>query len=102
MSPAPDQDPESIDAVRHAVGGQYTVERLLGQGGMGAVFLGRDITLERAVAIKVIKPDAAASDVIRERFLQEARSVAKLRHPNIVSVYSAGDASGLLYFAMEF
>src|SRR6476661_1087322 len=97
------QDPagEGIDAVRAAVGGHYTVERLLGQGGMGAVYLGRDVTLDRPVAIKVIKPDVAANDVIRDRFLQEARSVAKLRHPNIVSVYSAGESNGLLYFAME-
>src|SRR5688572_24907422 len=93
--------PGEIDAVRAAVAGQYTVDRLLGQGGMGAVYLGRDRTLDRAVAIKVIKPDVAASDMIRDRFLQEARSVAKLRHPNIVSVYSAGESGGLLWFAME-
>src|SRR6476661_3586576 len=97
------QDPagEGIDAVRAAVNGHYSVERLLGQGGMGAVYLGRDVTLDRPVAIKVIKPDVAANDLIRDRFLQEARSVAKLRHPNIVSVYSAGESNGLLYFAME-
>lgn len=101
MDETPEPSGESIDAVRAAVAGQYTVERLLGQGGMGAVYLGRDKTLDRPVAIKVIKPDVAANDVIRDRFLQEARSVAKLRHPNIVSVYSAGEANGLLYFAME-
>jgi serine/threonine protein kinase len=85
--PSADSSAETIDAVRSAVAGQYTVDRLLGQGGMGAVYLGRDKTLDRPVAIKVIKPDVAASDVIRDRFLQEARSVARLRHPNIVSVY---------------
>ena len=98
---AADQPGDTIDAVRAAVAGQYTVDRLLGQGGMGAVYLGRDKTLDRPVAIKVIKPDVAASDMIRDRFLQEARSVAKLRHPNIVSVYSAGESNGLLWFAME-
>jgi eukaryotic-like serine/threonine-protein kinase len=92
---------ENIESVRAAVSGQYTVDRLLGQGGMGAVYLGRDKTLDRPVAIKVIKPDVAASDLIRDRFLQEARSVARLRHPNIVSVYSAGESNGLLWFAME-
>src|SRR5829696_4265678 len=92
---------EPIDAVRAAVAGQYTVNRLLGQGGMGAVYLGRDKTLDRPVAIKVIKPDHASSDLIRDRFLQEARVVARLRHPNIVSVYSAGESDGLLWFAME-
>ena len=90
----------NIDAVRIAVSGQYTVDRLLGQGGMGAVYLGRDKTLDRPVAIKVIKPDVAASELIRDRFLQEARSVARLRHPNIVSVYSAGESSGLLWFTV--
>ena len=98
---AADPSEETIDAVRAAVAGQYTVDRLLGQGGMGAVYLGRDKTLDRPVAIKVIKPDVAASDLIRDRFLQEARSVARLRHPNIVSVYSAGESNGLLWFAME-
>src|SRR5829696_5905822 len=98
---AADSPGEPIDAVRAAVAGQYTVDRLIGQGGMGAVYLGRDKTLDRPVAIKVIKPDVAASDLTRDRFLQEARSVAKLRHPNIVSVYSAGESNGLLYFAME-
>src|SRR6185295_16588347 len=98
---AADSTGESIEAVRAAVAGQYTVDRLLGQGGMGAVYLGRDKTLDRPVAIKVIKPDVAANDLIRDRFLQEARSVAKLRHPNIVSVYSAGESAGLLWFAME-
>jgi serine/threonine-protein kinase len=98
---AADSSAQTIDAVRAAVAGQYTVDRLLGQGGMGAVYVGRDKTLDRPVAIKVIKPDHAASDLIRDRFLQEARSVARLRHPNIVSVYSAGESDGLLWFAME-
>jgi serine/threonine-protein kinase len=98
---AADSSPGEIDAVRAAVAGQYSVDRLLGQGGMGAVYLGRDVTLDRPVAIKVIKPDVAANDLIRDRFLQEARSVARLRHPNIVSVYAAGESNDLLYFAME-
>jgi serine/threonine-protein kinase len=98
---AADSTGENIEAVRAAASGQYTVDRLLGQGGMGAVYLGRDKTLDRPVAIKVIKPDVAANDLIRDRFLQEARSVARLRHANIVSVYSAGESNGLLWFAME-
>ena len=87
--------------MRAAVGAQYAVERLLGQGGMGAVYLARDITLDRPVAIKVINPDVASNATLRQRFLQEARTVAKLRHPNIVSVYAAGESNGLLYFVME-
>ncbi len=85
-----------------ALEGQYTIERPLGQGGMGTVFLARDNSLDRQVAIKVIAPEVAASPELRQRFIQEARTVAKLRHPNIVAVYAAGEADGLLYFAMEF
>ena len=101
MSADAQRQAELLEAVRAAVGGQYAVERLLGQGGMGAVYLGRDLTLQRPVAIKVINPEVAASGTLRDRFLQEARTVARLRHPNIVSVYAAGESNGLLYFAME-
>ncbi|MCC7325093.1 MAG: serine/threonine protein kinase, partial [Gemmatimonadaceae bacterium] len=85
-----------------ALAGQYALLRPLGQGGMGTVFLARDLTLDREVAIKVISPELAASPELKQRFLQEARTVAKLRHPNIVAVYSAGEGNGLLYFVMEF
>ncbi len=93
---------DPIERLRAALADQYDVERLLGQGGMGAVYLARDRTLDRPVAIKVVAAEVASSPVLRERFLQEARVVARLRHPGIVTVYSAGDASGQLYFAMEF
>ncbi len=95
-------DGDRLEALRAAIGSQYSIERLLGQGGMGAVYLGRDITLDRPVAIKVVSPDVASHISVRERFLQEARAVARLRHPNIVSVYAAGEASGLAYFVMEY
>lgn len=85
-----------------ALAGQYVIVRALGQGGMGTVFLARDVTLDREVAVKVISPELAASPELRERFLKEARTVAKLRHPNIVAVYTAGEGNGLLYFVMEF
>jgi TolB-like protein/predicted Ser/Thr protein kinase len=93
------------DALRSALearlGAQYEIQSLLGQGGMGSVFRAMDKTLHRAVAIKVISGDVASNPELKNRFLQEARTVAKLRHPNIVAVYSAGDAEGLLYFVME-
>jgi serine/threonine protein kinase/tetratricopeptide (TPR) repeat protein len=93
------------DALRSALearlGTQYEIESLLGQGGMGSVFRATDRTLRRAVAIKVISGDVALNPELKERFLLEARTVAKLRHPNIVAVYSAGEADGLLYFVME-
>jgi len=93
------------DALRSALearlGTQYQIESLLGQGGMGSVFRAMDRTLHRPVAIKVISGDVALNPQLKERFLLEARTVAKLRHPNIVAVYSAGEADGLLYFVME-
>lgn len=91
-----------VESLRAAVAGRYAVERPLGAGGMGSVWLGRDEALDRPVAIKVIAPELTASAVLRGRFLQEARTVARLRHPHIVQVYAAGEAGPLLWFAMEF
>ena len=98
---AADTPSSMIETLRRALAGRYEVERMLGQGGMGSVFLGRDIVLDRPVAIKVVAPELAGAEAIRERFLQEARLVARLRHPSIVAVYAAGEAEGLLYFVME-
>ena len=89
-------------SLREALTGRYDVERELGAGGMGQVLLGRDVALDRPVAIKVIAPDLASSPGSRQRFLREARTVARLRHPNIVAVYAAGEADNLLYFVMEY
>lgn len=94
--------PDPLTALRDALGAQFVIERQLGQGGMGAVYLARDTTLDRLVAIKVISPDVASSQAIRSRFLQEARAVARLRHPNIVSVFAAGELGGVAYFVMEY
>src|SRR5687767_14179361 len=91
-----------LDAVRSAIGAQYEIEKTLGSGAMGSVLLGRDRTLERPVAIKIINPELAATSTFRQRFLQEARTIAKLRHGNIVAVHAAGEAAGVLYFVMEF
>ena len=104
--PAPPAEDHAGDhtlaALRRALGGTHDVERLLGAGGMGSVYLGHDRALDRAVAIKVIAPELAATAALRERFLREARTVARLRHPNIVAVYSAGETEGVLYFVMEY
>ena len=95
--------PESLAGVlRNALAGKYEIERRLGSGGMGSVFLGRDLTLDRPVAIKVINPDLGLSATVRQRFLQEARTIARLNHPNITDVYAAGEVDGLLYFIMEY
>lgn len=90
-----------LERLRRSLAPEYDVERVLGMGGMGAVFLARDRTLDRLVAVKVVAPDLASSAGLRERFLREARTVARLRHPHIVDVYTAGEADGLLYFVMQ-
>jgi eukaryotic-like serine/threonine-protein kinase len=85
-----------------ALTGSYRIERELGRGGMGVVFLARDERLDRAVALKVLPPALAANPSVRERFLREARTAAQLAHPNIVPVYSADEAGGWAYFAMGY
>ena len=94
--------PDLLSRLSQALVGQYLIERSLGQGGMGTVFLARDVTLDRLVAIKVISPEVGTGPALRQRFAQEARTVARLRHPNIVAVYAASEAGGLLYFVMEY
>lgn len=81
---------------------RYKLVRLLGVGGMGAVYKGHDITLNRDVAVKVMHSQYVQDQKFRERFLQEARSVARLDHPGIVQVYDFGTDSGLLYIVMKF
>ncbi|MFN2564216.1 MAG: protein kinase [Gemmatimonadaceae bacterium] len=92
----------TLDTLRGALAERYALERALGAGAMGQVFLARDVALDRPVAVKVISPDLGASATFRDRFLLEARTVAKLRHPNIVAVHAAGEAAGHLYFVMEY
>jgi serine/threonine protein kinase len=85
-----------------ALASQYAVERELGRGGMGAVFLARDVRLERHVAIKVLPPHLAADGELRELFLREARTAARLAHPHIVAVFRADEVAGHPFFAMPF
>jgi serine/threonine-protein kinase len=95
----PTSDP--FDALQSALAPQYRLERELGRGGMGVVFLATDTTLDRRVAIKVVHPELAAHESIARRFLAEARTIARLRHPGIVAVHAAGTAQGLLYYVMD-
>ena len=88
-------------ALQTALGSQYRLERELGRGGMGVVFLATDATLDRRVAIKVVHPELALHDAITRRFLTEARTIARVRHPNIVAIHAAGSADGLLYYLMD-
>ena len=81
---------------------EYTIEGEIGRGGMGVVFLARDLKLKRRVAIKVLPPDLAYRSEIRTRFTREAQTAARLSHPHIVPIHAVGEADGLVYFVMGF
>ena len=89
-------------ALERELGDQYQVVRLLGRGGMGAVYLARDLALHRVVAIKVLRQEFRARQDDCERFRREARMTARLSHPNIVAVHAFGESRGLLYFVMKY
>ena len=74
-------------ALQSALAGHYSIERELGRGGMGAVYLAREVQLDRPVAIKVLPPALATRDDLRARFVREARTAAQLSHPNIVPIF---------------
>ncbi len=82
--------------------GDYLVERELGRGGMGTVYLARDDALKRLVAVKVVTPALADDERFRARFLRESRLAARLEHPSIVPVYHTGEEGGRLYLAMRY
>ena len=90
------------ERLRRLVEGKYRIERLLGKGGMGAVFLAHDLTLEREVAIKVLPPDVAQDEQVVRRFQQEAKTAAKLDHPNIIPIFRVESEGGLNYFVMKY
>ncbi len=81
---------------------QLEIMRLLGRGGMGAVYQARQKQLDRVVALKVLPPGVSQDPSFAERFTREARALAKLTHPRIVTLYEFGQADGLFYFLMEF
>ncbi len=91
-----------LERVRAATEDEYTIEGELGRGGMAAVFLARDIALERRVAIKVMLPDLVEMAGIQDRFVIEARTAAHLDHPGIVTVYSVKQRAGLLFIVMKY
>jgi serine/threonine protein kinase len=100
-------DWEREQIVKH-LSTQFQVVREIGRGGMGVVFLARDIALHRLVAIKVLRYEFTASDEHRERFRREARLTARLSHPNIVPVHTFGEVGGdageapLVYIVMKY
>ena len=98
----PDALSSEFVALQQAVAGRYSLERELGRGGMGIVFLARDVALDRLVAIKLLPPAQAAQAGLKERFLREARTSAKLSHPNIVPIHVVEEAAGLVFFVMAY
>src|SRR5829696_3295223 len=99
MRETPDVD---FIAVQQALAGEYSLERELGRGGMGIVYLAREARLARSVAIKVLPPALASRADLREAFLRESQTVARLTHPNIVPVYAVGERGGFVYMVMAF
>src|SRR6266550_1784200 len=85
-----------------AVAGRYSLERELGRGGMGVVYLAREVRLDRPVAIKLLPPSKATDPKLRERFLREARTAAKLSHPNVIPIHAVEEIGGFVFFAMAY
>ncbi len=98
--------PESLAAdfvaLQRALAGRYSLERELGRGGMGIVFLARDVALDRPVALKLLPPAMAAQPALRERFLREAQLAAKLSHPNIIPIFSVDEVGEFVFFVMAY
>ena len=103
VSVAPSASDSSLQrTLELALGQQYEIVRPLGQGGMGAVYLARERSLERFVAIKVLRPELAEAHDGRERFRREARIAAQLSHPGIVPLHTFGEVGGIWYFVMGY
>ena len=93
--------PEFLN-LQAALAGEYSLQRELGRGGMGVVYLARDVQLDRDVAIKVLPAHLAAEATARERFVREARMAAGLSHPHSVPIHRVGEASGFVFFVMSY
>ena len=92
---------ESMPQLGDVVGEHYRVRDVLGMGGMGTVYLARDERLGRDVALKVIRADKATDGTVLESFAKEARAMASVRHPNVVTIHAIGDWRGRPFFVME-
>nr|WP_258064749.1 Stk1 family PASTA domain-containing Ser/Thr kinase [Pseudoclavibacter sp. AY1H1] len=90
------------DMIGRLIDGRYQVRSLIAKGGMATVYVATDLRLERRVAVKVMHDHLAADERFRERFIREARSAAKITHPNVVNVYDQGDDEVFAYMVMEY
>jgi tRNA A-37 threonylcarbamoyl transferase component Bud32 len=98
-------DPPAADTPPDLTGrtlGDFQVLRKIGQGGMGQVYLARQVSLKRQVALKILRDDHTANPVALKRFQAEAEAVARISHPNIVQVHAVGEHDGLRYMALEY
>jgi eukaryotic-like serine/threonine-protein kinase len=89
-------------AFQQAVIGRYSLERELGRGGMGVVYLAREVRLDRPVAIKLLPPEYAARPELRDRFMREARTAARLSHPYIVPIHAVEEIDGFVFIVMAY
>ena len=100
---AQDSSPLASALIGREIAGRFRILAKLGEGGMGAVYRGEQISLRRAVAVKVLKPEMSQNQTLVRRFSAEAQAVAMLDHPNTVKVYDSGqDTDGSLFIAMEY
>jgi serine/threonine-protein kinase len=96
------EDPQGDPLVGQTLAGRYQIERKLGEGGMGAVYLGLHVALEKRVALKVLHGEFVRKPDLIERFLQEAKAASKIRHENVIDITDFGQTDdGLVFFAME-
>jgi serine/threonine-protein kinase len=93
---------DDFSRLAEALAGQYELRREIGRGGMGVVYLARDVRLDRRVAIKTLPPHLANDPIVRERFLREARTAGSLSHQNIVPIHRADEIAGHVFFVMGF
>ncbi len=100
MAPAP-RDPDGDPLIGAIVADRFVIQALIGKGGIGRVYRGMQLDLERAVAIKVLDDDPGLDDEARERFRREARAAGGVNHPGVAAVYDFGDWEGRPYIAME-
>src|SRR5437763_3425752 len=87
---------------QEALAGRYSLERELGRGGMGVVYLAREVRLDRSVAIKLLPPELSARPEERERFLREARTAARLSHPYIVPIHGVDEVGAFVFYVMAY
>ncbi len=96
------ENTSSDPMVGRLLDGRYQIRSRIARGGMATVYLATDLRLERRVAVKVMHGHLADDAAFRERFIREARSAARLAHPNVVAVFDQGEDSDMAYLVMEY